>query len=108
MPDLNANDLDAASKIIAGTARSMGVDVEGMERAMIGRHRGKRFRAAYEKVDRDHHYAPAEAVALRQGDGEHASSTRRSRSTCASASTSATPRSSCAERWRSRTGSARR
>ena len=29
MPDLNANDLDAASKIIAGTARSMGVDVEG-------------------------------------------------------------------------------
>jgi large subunit ribosomal protein L11 len=30
MPDLNANDLDAASKIIAGTARSMGVDVEGL------------------------------------------------------------------------------
>jgi large subunit ribosomal protein L11 len=27
MDDLNANDLDAASKIIAGTARSMGVDV---------------------------------------------------------------------------------
>jgi large subunit ribosomal protein L11 len=31
MPDLNANDLDAASNIIAGTARSMGVEVEGME-----------------------------------------------------------------------------
>ncbi len=30
MPDLNANDLDATTKIIAGTARSMGVDVEGM------------------------------------------------------------------------------
>ena len=30
MPDLNANDLDAATKIIAGTARSMGVTVEGM------------------------------------------------------------------------------
>ena len=29
MPDLNANDLDAASKIIAGTARSMGVEVNG-------------------------------------------------------------------------------
>lgn len=28
MPDLNANDLDAAAKIIAGTARSMGVEVE--------------------------------------------------------------------------------
>jgi large subunit ribosomal protein L11 len=28
MPDLNANDLDAAMKIVAGTARSMGVEVE--------------------------------------------------------------------------------
>ena len=27
LPDLNANDLDQATKIIAGTARSMGVDV---------------------------------------------------------------------------------
>ncbi len=29
MPDLNANDVDAAMKIVAGTARSMGVVVEG-------------------------------------------------------------------------------
>jgi large subunit ribosomal protein L11 len=29
MPDLNANDLDAAEKIIAGTARQMGITVEG-------------------------------------------------------------------------------
>ena len=28
MPDLNANDIDAAKKFIAGTARSMGVDVK--------------------------------------------------------------------------------
>jgi large subunit ribosomal protein L11 len=28
LPDLNANDVDAAMKIIAGTARSMGVDVK--------------------------------------------------------------------------------
>ena len=27
MPDLNANDLDAAEQIIAGTARSMGITV---------------------------------------------------------------------------------
>ena len=27
MPDLNANDLDAAEKIIAGTARNMGVEI---------------------------------------------------------------------------------
>ncbi|MGO1480969.1 MAG: 50S ribosomal protein L11 [Brachybacterium sp.] len=29
MPDLNANDMDAAAKIVAGTARSMGITVEG-------------------------------------------------------------------------------
>lgn len=29
MQDLNAIDLDAAKKIVAGTARSMGIDVEG-------------------------------------------------------------------------------
>jgi large subunit ribosomal protein L11 len=29
LADLNANDVDAAAKIIAGTARSMGVDVVG-------------------------------------------------------------------------------
>jgi large subunit ribosomal protein L11 len=29
MPDLNANDIEAAKKIIAGTARSMGIKVEG-------------------------------------------------------------------------------
>lgn len=33
MPDLNANDIKAAMKIIAGTARSMGVLVEGIEEA---------------------------------------------------------------------------
>jgi large subunit ribosomal protein L11 len=30
MADLNANDIDGAMKIIAGTARSMGVTVEGL------------------------------------------------------------------------------
>lgn len=28
MPDLNANDVEAAKKVIAGTARSMGVEIE--------------------------------------------------------------------------------
>lgn len=31
MPDLNAYDVDAAVKIIAGTARSMGIKIEGPE-----------------------------------------------------------------------------
>jgi large subunit ribosomal protein L11 len=30
MKDLNANDMDAAVKIIAGSARSMGLNVEGL------------------------------------------------------------------------------
>ena len=29
MPDLNANDIEAAKKTVAGTARSMGIKVEG-------------------------------------------------------------------------------
>lgn len=31
MPDLNANDVESAMRIIAGTAKNMGVEVEGME-----------------------------------------------------------------------------
>ncbi len=30
MPDLNANDIDAAMKVVAGTARSMGIRIEGI------------------------------------------------------------------------------
>ena len=58
MPDLNANDVDQAAKIIAGTARSMGVDVRSMPK------HGKRYRNNLEKVDRERQYAPAEAVQL--------------------------------------------
>jgi len=59
-PTWNANDLDAATKIIAGTARSMGVTVE---RALEMAH-GKRYRDAYEKIDRTKAYPPAEAIHL--------------------------------------------
>lgn len=31
LPDLNANDVEGAMKIVAGTARNMGITVEGME-----------------------------------------------------------------------------
>ncbi|MGL5978469.1 MAG: 50S ribosomal protein L11 [Erysipelotrichaceae bacterium] len=31
LPDLNANDVEAAMRIVAGTARNMGIVVEGME-----------------------------------------------------------------------------
>jgi large subunit ribosomal protein L11 len=29
MPDLNANDIDGAMKVVEGTARSMGITVDG-------------------------------------------------------------------------------
>lgn len=31
MPDLNANDVEAAMRVVAGTAKNMGVEVEGFE-----------------------------------------------------------------------------
>lgn len=31
MPDLNANDVEAAMRIVAGTARNMGIKIEGQE-----------------------------------------------------------------------------
>jgi len=31
MPDLNANDIDAAMKIVAGTAKNMGIAIDGFE-----------------------------------------------------------------------------
>lgn len=44
MPDLNANDIEAAKKIVAGTARSMGVTVEGVP--VTGRYDTKKRAAA--------------------------------------------------------------
>ena len=32
MPDLNTTDIDAAMRTIAGTARSMGIEVEGLSK----------------------------------------------------------------------------
>ena len=58
MPDLNANDIDHAMKIIAGTARSMGVEV-----AYDAQH-GKRFRALAAAFDRDELYDASEAAAI--------------------------------------------
>ena len=67
MPDLNANDLDAASKIIAGTARSMGVDVA----RLMASKRSKRYREANEKVDRDHAVHARRGHRAAQGDRRH-------------------------------------
>lgn len=57
MPDLTANDVDAAMRIIAGTARSMGVEVEKM------RH-GKKYRESVKKYDAAVFYDLKDALSL--------------------------------------------
>ncbi|CAN7978603.1 unnamed protein product [Ixodes persulcatus] len=37
LPDLNANDVEAAMRIIAGTAKNMGIVIEGMESSKEGK-----------------------------------------------------------------------
>ena len=71
MPDLNANDLEAAKRQIAGTARSMGISVVAESadaertrrkwRASCPRERTTR-RPVAASLDRDPLYTPAEAV----------------------------------------------
>ena len=46
-PDLTAADMDAAVRTIAGSARAMGLDVEGVNMAKLS----KRLRAIREKVE---------------------------------------------------------
>mgnify|MGYP006237773891 CR=1 FL=1 len=48
MEDLNANDLAAAVKIIAGTARSMGVTVDGEEIDVAASNEAAEHRASEE------------------------------------------------------------
>src|ERR1017187_7255617 len=87
MPDLNATTIEAAEKIIAGTARSMGIKVgrcpfhppavnhrqwQGLARPAdhdlqtweIAMKRSKSYRQADEQIDHERLYTPAEAVTI--------------------------------------------
>ena len=75
MPDLNAHDVEAAMQIIAGTARSMGVEVEADERRTAS---ATRARAA--QIDRERDVLAARGDPAAQGASTARSSTRRSRS----------------------------
>ncbi len=53
MPDLNANDIEAAMKVVKGTARSMGVRIEGIAETGVytkGKKRGPQVIAQQEAV----------------------------------------------------------
>ena len=91
--DLNARDVDQAMKVIAGTARSMGVEVEHDERSTAS--------ATTRRARRDRSRAgllAGRGGPAAEGRAGARSSTRPSRCTSTSGSTSATPRSSCAGR----------
>ena len=98
--DLNAHDVDQAAKIIAGTARSMGVEVVAMSQ------RGKTYRTRARRSTATASTRPPRPSSSSRSSSAR-SSTSPSRSTSAPASTSATPTSSCAAPSRCRTGSAR-
>ena len=55
MPDLNARDVEQAMLVIAGTARSMGVEVDDARRMA---RTGRRYRSARGAIDREHAYSP--------------------------------------------------
>src|SRR4051812_402626 len=60
LPDLNATDLEAAMRIVAGSARSMGAIVEGMEKPHIS----KRRKAFAKSGDHAKSYAALDAMKL--------------------------------------------
>jgi len=75
MPDLNANDIEAAEKIIAGTARSMGVTVEGV--AVTGHYEKKKkslWELELEKESQQEAQAGAESEGAEAQEGEAAGS----------------------------------
>jgi large subunit ribosomal protein L1 len=72
LPDLNTNDVDAAKRQVAGTARSMGIAVTGYahrlhkieetENPTVSR--GKKYKASIAQFDREELYSAIEAVDL--------------------------------------------
>ena len=119
MPDLNANDLEAAKLQVAGTARSMGIEVgltrppqptrsqrrparEDLARAAVTTRRGSRHGEGQEVHRRDQAVRPRPPPHAGRGGrpgeepGQRPSSTRPSSWPCASASIPARPTRWCA------------
>ena len=102
-PDLNAADLDAAVRIIAGSARSMGLEVEGVVMAKVTKAR----KAASREMKPGKAYPLDDALKLVK-EFANASSTSPSTSRSTSASTPRSPTSTSAARPCCRTATARR
>ena len=63
MPDLNANDVEAAMKVVQGTARSMGVRVEGVADTGVYKNKKKATSAYAEELTEEASEEPIEDAA---------------------------------------------
>ena len=63
MPDLNANDIEAAMRIIEGTARNMGVAVKGVNDAELAEQQKEAAAAEAEAAKREAELEEMEAEA---------------------------------------------
>ena len=62
MPDLTAADLDAAVRTVAGSARSMGIEVRAYKMARLS----NRYKAIAGKIDRNKTYQIDEALGVKK------------------------------------------
>lgn len=68
MPDLNAYDVEAAMKIVAGTARNMGIAVKGVNDAELAEQAAEAQEEEKEQAKRDQELADLEAEAKEMAD----------------------------------------
>ncbi len=69
MPDLNAYDIDAAMKTIAGTARNMGIAIEGVNDAELAEQEKEAQVEEKEQAKREEELAEMEAEAKELAEG---------------------------------------
>ncbi|OPX23897.1 MAG: 50S ribosomal protein L11 [Planctomycetales bacterium 4484_113] len=78
MPDLNTNDLEMATRIVAGTCRQMGVDVEGYEWEIAkGPTRAERDRMEAERVSAEVEGKTKEALEAASAESKEPGSTEK-------------------------------
>lgn len=77
LPDLNTNDIEAAMKIVAGTARNMGIAVKGLNDAELAEQaeEAKEAEAEMAKLDAELEEMEAQAKAMADADMPEVEST---------------------------------
>ena len=81
MPDLNAYDIDAAIRIVAGTARNMGIAVKGLNDAEMAEQvkEAKEAEAQAAKLEAELEEMEESAKAMAEGAGVEVESTEQSK-----------------------------